>query len=115
LAADVQVVVLARSPAAGPSNREALDLLRTISVGGKKCEMLVLDRRSDQDRFGTSTFHFKTACADGQHVYLGSANFNTAGLASRWELGVMLGGSSARTVCTLVDSLLAAARPLPEA
>lgn len=114
LAAGAEVVVLARSPAAGTGNREALNLLTSISVRDNRCQTLVLDRYSERDPFGSSTFHFKAACADGNRVYLGSANFNTAGLSSRWELGVLLDGTRAQPVVDLLDSLVSIARPLRE-
>lgn len=110
LAAGVAIEILARAPGAGSPSESALRVLGRAKVDGRGCALRLLDERSTLDRFGAATFHFKVAIADSQRVYLGSANFNTAGMASRWELGVLLAGHSATRVSELVSALLRRAR-----
>lgn len=110
--AGVRVAILARQPQAGSVNERALTAVRDILVESSPSCIRILEHPSSSDPFGTSTFHFKAACADATRVYLGSANFNTAGLGSRWELGVRLGGRRARVITDLVETLWASARPL---
>lgn len=112
LEAGVQVVILARAPTAGNTNRDALRILKAVHCEDRYCDIRILEQPSFDDPFGRSTFHFKVACSDAERVYLGSANFNTAGLASRWELGVLLEGARGRRVSSLVESLLGAAPPV---
>lgn len=112
LEAGVRLRILAREPIAGSPSATALRRLSGLSVGGSAAEVLILDKRSAVDRFGSSTFHFKAALFDAEIAYLGSANFNTAGFGSRWELGVLLRGNQARRVSALLEWLLAFARPL---
>lgn len=112
LEAGVQIYILARAPTAANTNRDALRILRAIRNQERCCDIRILEQPSPDDPFGRSTFHFKTACSDAERVYLGSANFNTAGLASRWELGVLLEGARGRLVSSLVESLLGAATPV---
>lgn len=109
--AGVTVAILARQPHVGSTNERALAVLRDALPESSSCQIRILEHRSPDDPFGWSTFHFKAACADGMHAYLGSANFNTAGLSSRWELGVKLGGRRARTIAELLEALFAASRP----
>jgi phosphatidylserine/phosphatidylglycerophosphate/cardiolipin synthase-like enzyme len=109
--AGVSVAILARQPHTGSTNERALAVLRDALPESSSCQIRILEHPSAGDPFGWSTFHFKAACADGMHAYLGSANFNTAGLASRWELGVKLGGRRARTIAELLEALFAASRP----
>lgn len=109
--AGVSVAILARQPHAGSTNERALAAVRDALPESPDCQIRILEHRSVGDPFGWSTFHFKAACADGAHAYIGSANFNTAGLSSRWELGVKLGGRRARTVAELLEALFAASRP----
>jgi PLD-like domain len=61
---------------------------------------------SDQ---GIQTFHFKCAIADhGARAYLGSANFTSAGLRSRAELGVLMFPPQSVELSDLVGGMLAA-------
>jgi hypothetical protein len=112
LEAGVQICILARAPTGGNTNRDALRILRAVRCEDRSCDIRILEQPSLDDPFGRSTFHFKVACSDVERVYLGSANFNTAGLASRWELGVLLEGARGRLVSSLVESLLGAASPV---
>jgi hypothetical protein len=112
LEAGVQICILARAPTGANTNRDALRILRAVRCQERCCDIRILEQPSPDDPFGRSTFHFKVACSDGERVYLGSANFNTAGLASRWELGVLLEGARARLVSSLVESLVGAAQPV---
>ncbi len=112
LEAGVQIFILARAPANGNTNRDALRILRAVHCEERCCDIRILEQPSRDDPFGRSTFHFKVACSDAERVYLGSANFNTAGLASRWELGVLLEGARGRLVSSLLESLLGAAPPV---
>jgi len=54
----------------------------------------------------------EVACADGQKVYLGSANSSTAGLASRCELDFLLEGTRISLVSSFAESPLRMARVL---
>jgi len=112
LEAGVEICILARAPTGGNTNRDALRILRAVRYQERCCDIRILEQPSSDDPFGRSTFHFKVACSDSERVYLGSANFNTAGLASRWELGVLLEGARGRLVSSLVESLLGAAPPV---
>jgi phosphatidylserine/phosphatidylglycerophosphate/cardiolipin synthase-like enzyme len=59
------------------------------------------------DHFGSQTFHFKCIIADyGKRAYLGSANFTTASLRSRMELGVLLDGEDAQALSRIVTRTL---------
>jgi len=63
------------------------------------------------DRFGAQTFHFKCIVADrGARAYIGSANFTTASLRSRMEMGVLLTGDEAMALARVMASILAVTR-----
>ncbi|HEY4100210.1 MAG TPA: phospholipase D-like domain-containing protein [Gemmatimonadales bacterium] len=109
LRAGVRVAVLARRPQAGTTNERALAILRAALADSPGSEVRILERASKVDPFGASTFHFKVACADSRRAYLGSANFNTAGLNSRWELGVLLGPRNAGVLAQCLEGLWSAA------
>jgi phosphatidylserine/phosphatidylglycerophosphate/cardiolipin synthase-like enzyme len=112
LDAGVRVALLARRPTvASASGRALAHLYNRLAAPGNTFAAKLLDLPSSRDPFGTATFHFKVAAADHERVYLGSANFNTAGMASRWELGVILRGEQARTVSAVVERLLEVAIP----
>lgn len=63
-------------------------------------------RSASKDRFGSETFHFKVAIADGARAYLGTANFTSPSLRSRMELGIVASGGLASTLEKLVDLVL---------
>lgn len=111
LEAGVDIRVLARPARSGSETDRALSLIANALSSAAGSSVRFLEEPSELDRFGTATFHFKLAIADREIAYLGSANFNTAGLASRWELGILLRGRQARTLAALADSLFEAARP----
>lgn len=114
LAAGVTVRILARSPSIGSQSESALRVLARHSGEEQAIEIRTLEERSSLDPFGAATFHFKVAVADAARVYVGSANFNTAGMASRWELGVVLKGRQAAGISDLMSALFArAARMQP--
>jgi phosphatidylserine/phosphatidylglycerophosphate/cardiolipin synthase-like enzyme len=110
LSAGVRVTILARAARPGTSSAEALALLSAIGRQYSSFDIRILEQPSINDPFGSSTFHFKAACADDERVYIGSANFNTAGMASRWELGVLLKGVQAGSVARLLNMLVSASR-----
>jgi len=65
------------------------------------------------DLFGAHTFHFKAVIADGgKRAYLGTANFTASGLRSRFEIGVLLEGETARRLGEIVKFVLTLARPV---
>lgn len=65
------------------------------------------------DPFGAHTFHFKAVIADGgKRAYLGTANFTASGLRSRFEIGVLLEGETARRLGDIVKFVLTLARPV---
>lgn len=111
LEAGISVRLLARRAPVGSPSADALRLIHAVLQRRASCEIRVLEEPSRLDPFGAATFHFKMAAADGERVYIGSANFNTAGLASRWELGVLLTGRHAEDVAGLVSALFESARP----
>ena len=104
----VRVHVLSRNAKPDTPAGHALGPLRKALGDRGPSGLRVLDVPSRLDPFGSVTFHFKLAVADHASAYLGSANFTTAGLASRWELGVLLRGSAARTLGRLGEALYAA-------
>jgi hypothetical protein len=111
LADGVHIRILARRPSGGSQSESALKLLQREVGSSTGCQIRILDEPSASDPFGRATFHFKVACADEETAYLGSANFNTAGMNSRWELGVLLRGQHARSVSALTGALFQAAQP----
>jgi phosphatidylserine/phosphatidylglycerophosphate/cardiolipin synthase-like enzyme len=75
-----------------------------------RCRFFAWYEPSENDPFGTRTFHFKAVIADdGLKAYLGSANLTTAGLRSRMEMGVILTGEPAVQVAQIVDIVLSQA------
>lgn len=61
----------------------------------------------------TQTFHFKAISADrGARAYLGSANMTVSSLRSRMELGVILSGSAARQLDSVLRVVLTLASPV---
>jgi phosphatidylserine/phosphatidylglycerophosphate/cardiolipin synthase-like enzyme len=109
LEAGIVVRILGRPAGPGSATAEALSLMADVVSAHAGSSVRLLENPSELDRFGTATFHFKLAIADRKTAYLGSANFNTAGLASRWELGILLRGSQARILAGVADSLFEAA------
>lgn len=109
LAAGVCVRLLGRFEAGASADaRDAL--ARLASHPG--CRLLSWYEPSGDDPFGTRTFHFKAAVADGGvRAYLGTANFTTSGLRSRLELRVVLEGETAWRLAEIVEAVLALARP----
>lgn len=68
---------------------------------------------NSNDQFGSQTFHFKAVVIDkGSKAYIGSANMTSGGLRSRMELGVVLQGSTAVTVATILDAVLRISAPM---
>jgi phosphatidylserine/phosphatidylglycerophosphate/cardiolipin synthase-like enzyme len=105
LEAGVRIRIIARDPQPGSPSDRAISLISRIEAAKARCDIRILDKVSARDRFGRETFHFKMVGADRSVAYIGSANFDTAGLASRWELGVLLRADSAREVFDLVNAL----------
>lgn len=111
LESGTRVRILGRFPKGVP--RSARALLDSLAMHSR-CELLSWNEPSSGDVFNTTTFHFKTAIADGgAHAYLGTANFTASGLRSRLELGVLLEGPSARKLFHVVETVLQVARMVP--
>jgi phosphatidylserine/phosphatidylglycerophosphate/cardiolipin synthase-like enzyme len=106
LRSGVELVLIMRRPESALQNSLALDTIRERCGEFANFKVAILDTPSAIDRFRSSTFHFKAACADGAVAYVGSANFNAASLTSRWELGVILRGGHARRISELLDQLV---------
>jgi phosphatidylserine/phosphatidylglycerophosphate/cardiolipin synthase-like enzyme len=71
------------------------------------CRIWTWNTPHASDHFGNQTFHFKCIIADhGTRAYLGSANFTTASLRSRMELGVLLDGEDAQALSRIVTQTL---------
>jgi phosphatidylserine/phosphatidylglycerophosphate/cardiolipin synthase-like enzyme len=74
---------------------------------------LVWEEPLADDPFGTQTFHFKAIVVDGgRQSYLGSANFTSASLRSRMELGVILAGEPSARLARIVSGVLSIADSL---
>lgn len=76
------------------------------NLGSGGCRAYTWFRVVQGERFGSETFHFKLAIADGSAAYLGTANFTESGFRSRMELGVVTRGPLAQSLQRIVDSLL---------
>ena len=103
----IQVDLLGRSASLqmGSEHGFALIIRRLESYSG--CRAFTWNEVLPEDRFGTQTFHFKCIVADyGKQAYLGTANFTSASLRSRMELGVLLTGEDARTLSRIVTPVL---------
>lgn len=61
---------------------------------------------------GHETFHAKVIVADDDQAYVGSANLNRPSLEYSMELGVLLGGETAKKVARIVMAILEVARPV---
>lgn len=76
----------------------------------------VWDTPQADDRFGAQTFHFKCITIDrGKAAYLGTANFTSASLRSRMELGLIVAGPLAASLRSILADILTIAAPWPEA
>lgn len=102
----VDIRIVSRRPRESSAHFHALRRLCDLIRPGRICEVRLLEEPSSLDPFHSRTFHFKVAVADSERVYLGSANFNTAGLASRWELGVLLAGLEAKRIAELLKAIM---------
>lgn len=72
-----------------------------------RCTLLSWYESHSGDPFGSHTFHFKAAVADGgSRAYLGTANFTESGLRSRLEFGVLLEAEAAVRLATAVEAVL---------
>lgn len=110
LEAGVSVRLLSRFGAQMPSNvRDAF--VRFSMYPGFR--LVSWYEQSNGDPFGAHTFHFKAAVADGgKRAYLGSANFTTSGLRSRFEIGVLLEGEKAQRLADIINVVVALAQPI---
>jgi hypothetical protein len=91
----------------------ALPILRQRIGNHKLCQFFAWSQKESKDTFGKQTFHFKAVvCDDGVRAYLGTANLNRAGLRSRMELGVILGGKTAKQLAQIVKVTLSISQPL---
>jgi hypothetical protein len=91
----------------------ALPILRERIGDHKLCQFFAWAQKDSKDAFGKQTFHFKAVvCDDGARAYLGTANLNRAGLRSRMELGVILGGKTAKQLAQIVKVTLSISQPL---
>lgn len=98
------------SPQMGSEHGFALITRRLRVYPG--CRAFTWNEVLPEDRFGTQTFHFKCIITDyGKQAYLGTANFTSASLRSRMELGVLLTGEDARTLSRIVAQVLTVAHP----
>jgi phosphatidylserine/phosphatidylglycerophosphate/cardiolipin synthase-like enzyme len=106
MAAGVQVDLLGRQV-----TDRGLGVLYSRLGARPSCNVFAWHAPSTSDRYRTQTFHFKAGIADdGARAYVGSANFTTAGLRSRMELGVVLDGAAAAEVAMFVDTVLLVAQ-----
>jgi len=111
----VQVDLLGRSASlhVGSERGFALIVERLHSYPG--CRAFTWNEALAEDRFGSQTFHFKCIVADyGRQAYLGTANFTSASLRSRMELGVLFSGEEARILSRILTHVLEVAYPWRE-
>ncbi len=108
----VHVDLLGRSASLQLGSRHSFALIIRRLQGYPGCRAFTWNEVLPEDRFGTQTFHFKCIIADyGKQAYLGTANFTSASLRSRMELGVLLKGEDARTLSRIVTQVLSLAHP----
>jgi phosphatidylserine/phosphatidylglycerophosphate/cardiolipin synthase-like enzyme len=77
----------------------------------KQCELYVwpFDQRPTGDRGRTGLLHAKCAIADGDRIFVSSANFTGAALSLNMELGLLVeGGPMAGQVQDHFDGLILA-------
>lgn len=108
----IRVDLLGRSPSLQMESEHGFALIIQRLQGYPGCRAFTWNEVLPEDRFGTQTFHFKCIIADyGKQAYLGTANFTSASLRSRMELGVLLTGEDARTLSRIVTQVLSVAHP----
>ena len=108
----IRVDLLGRSASSQMGSEHGFALIIQRLQGYTGCRAFTWNEVLPEDRFGTQTFHFKCIIADyGKQAYLGTANFTSASLRSRMELGVLLTGEDARTLSRIVIQVLNVARP----
>ena len=108
----IQVDLLGRSASLQMGSEHGFALIIRRLQGYPGCRAFTWNEVLPEDRFGTQTFHFKCIIADyGKQAYLGTANFTSASLRSRMELGVLLTGEDARTLSRIVTQVLSVAHP----
>lgn len=108
----IQVDLLGRSASLQMGSEHGFALIIQRLQGYPGCRAFTWNEVLPEDRFGTQTFHFKCIIADyGKLAYLGTANFTSASLRSRMELGVILTGEDARTLSRIVTKVLSVAHP----
>lgn len=110
LESGVTVKVLGRSVAPQDPSGAPLAELRNRLRGVAGFQAYSWYEVDPDELWGARTFHFKAAVIDrGRRCYLGSANFTSAGLRSRFELGVILSGVHARQLHEVLSIALALA------
>jgi len=103
----LKCVILGRFSNTG--ERAALPNLTRLA----SCGQITIMSWFDGDEENRETFHFKAASADrGKLAYLGSANMIRSSLRSRMELGVLLRGRPAQELDSVLNVVLAIAKPI---
>lgn len=91
----------------------ALPILKQKIGNHDLCQFFAWAKNDSKDAFRKQTFHYKAVVSDnGAKAYLGTANFNRAGLRSRMELGVILEGKSAEQLAQIVKVTLSISQSL---
>lgn len=110
LEAGVNVTILGRFDSRMPASVRNAFARFTVHPGFR---LVSWYEQNPGDPFGAHTFHFKAVVADkGKRAYLGTANFTASGLRSRFEIGVLLEGETARRLDDIVKFVLTLARPV---
>jgi phosphatidylserine/phosphatidylglycerophosphate/cardiolipin synthase-like enzyme len=109
LEAGVSVTILGRF---GPNTVSTVKVSLARLSRFDSCRILDWYERSEEDPFGSQTFHFKAVVSDaGERAYLGTANFTTSSLRSRMEMGYILSGAPAFQLARVLDTVVHMARP----
>jgi phosphatidylserine/phosphatidylglycerophosphate/cardiolipin synthase-like enzyme len=107
LEAGVVVRVLARSVSANAPSGAAVAGMRSRLGHFESFAAYSWYESDETDLWGSRTFHFKAAVADrGRRSYLGSANFTTSGLRSRFEIGAVLTGQHSEALYRILQIVL---------
>ena len=107
LNAGVHVDILARSASAISELGRPIAQLQQRLGAYERLRVYTWFEMDASDPWGSRTFHFKAACVDkGRRSYLGTANFTSSGLRSRFELGVILAGDQSAALFRVLELVL---------
>jgi phosphatidylserine/phosphatidylglycerophosphate/cardiolipin synthase-like enzyme len=105
----VRFVLITRplsEPGCGPAFYRRADAFLQLSVA-------VYEYALPSQHARRETFHAKIILADDTAYYVGSSNFMGSALERSLECGVIVRGASARQLHSVIEAVLAVARPVP--